>query len=243
VNYYKRHIGDYLKDTAHLSLLEHGIYSRLLDVYYTRESAIPDAQTARLIGARSKDELAALRSVLDEFFVLEDGTWSQSRCDKEIGLKEEKAETNRENGKRGGRPKKETQSVSENNPDGFKSEPTNNPSHKPVTNNHNTPVAPKGADGLFERFWASYPNKSGHKAALKAWEKLKLIPNDPRIEEMRSGLAHAKKSREWLKDNGEYIPHASTWLNGERWKDELHEMPQTNGVALDVYRPSTGCVQ
>jgi uncharacterized protein YdaU (DUF1376 family) len=32
VNYYERHIGDYLKDTAHLSLLEHGIYTRLLDV-------------------------------------------------------------------------------------------------------------------------------------------------------------------------------------------------------------------
>ena len=46
MNYYKRHIGDYLKDTAHLSLLEHGVYARLLDVYYTRETAIPDDQAA-----------------------------------------------------------------------------------------------------------------------------------------------------------------------------------------------------
>ncbi|WP_395707812.1 YdaU family protein [Casimicrobium huifangae] len=138
MNYYKRHIGDYLKDTAHLSLLEHGVYARLLDVYYTRETAIPDDQAARLIGARSKEELSALRAVLGEFFALEDGAWTQQRCEREIGLKEEKSETNRVNGKRGGRPKKETQSVSEKNPNGFEietqTEPTENPSHKPLAN-------------------------------------------------------------------------------------------------------------
>lgn len=84
MNFYKRHIGDYLKDTAHLTLLEHGVYSRLLDVYYTRESGIPDAQAARLIGARGKEETAALKVVLDEFFELVDGTWIQDRCEREI---------------------------------------------------------------------------------------------------------------------------------------------------------------
>ncbi|HTH08983.1 MAG TPA: YdaU family protein, partial [Acidovorax sp.] len=68
MNYYERHIGDYLKDTAHLSLLEHGVYTRLMDVYYTRESAIPEDQVARLIGARSKEEREALEAVLSEFF-------------------------------------------------------------------------------------------------------------------------------------------------------------------------------
>ena len=67
-----------------MSLLEHGIYGRLLDVYYTREAAIPDAQAARLIGARSKDEREALTAVLGEFFDLVDGMWHQSRCDAEI---------------------------------------------------------------------------------------------------------------------------------------------------------------
>jgi len=85
LNYYERHIGDYLKDTAHLSLLEHGVYGRLLDVYYTREAALPDAQVARLIGARSKDEIAAMRAVLAEFFVQEEGgDWIQMRCEREI---------------------------------------------------------------------------------------------------------------------------------------------------------------
>lgn len=84
MNYYERHIGDYLKDTAHLSLLEHGVYTRLLDVYYTREGGIPEKEAARLIGARSRDEREALAAVLAEFFVLVDGLHMQQRCDREI---------------------------------------------------------------------------------------------------------------------------------------------------------------
>lgn len=85
MNYYERHIGDYLKDTAHLSLLEHGVYTRLLDVYYTREGAVPAKDVARLVGARSKDEREALAVVLAEFFELrDDGAHHQKRADAEI---------------------------------------------------------------------------------------------------------------------------------------------------------------
>lgn len=106
MNYYKRHIGDYMKDASHLSLLEHGIYMRLLDVYYTRESAIPVDQAARLIGARTKDEKEALLVVAEEFFEEVDGFYTQSRCDREIAAMQQKSETNRVVGRRGGRPKK-----------------------------------------------------------------------------------------------------------------------------------------
>ena len=84
MNFYYRHVGDYTKWTAHLSLLEHGIYSRLLDVYYIREAPIPDSQAARLIGARTEPETQALQVVLQEFFSLRDGLWHQDRCDEEI---------------------------------------------------------------------------------------------------------------------------------------------------------------
>lgn len=120
MNFYKRHIGDYIKKAGHLSLLEHGIYARLMDVYYTREAGIPEDKAARLISARSKEELQALANVLDEFFVLVDGLWTQGRCEEEIGNASEKAEQNRENGKKGGRPKKSaTEQKPTENPNGF----------------------------------------------------------------------------------------------------------------------------
>lgn len=136
MNFYKRHIGDYIKATSHLSLLEHGIYNRLLDVYYTRESGIPEDRAARLIGARTPAEKQALQSVLSEFFTLAEGEWRQTRCDEEIRAANEKAERNREVGKKGGRPRKVgSDDEPKNNPDGFCGEPKNNPSQTPVTSN------------------------------------------------------------------------------------------------------------
>jgi uncharacterized protein YdaU (DUF1376 family) len=121
MNYYRLHIGDYLRDTAHLSLLEHGVYARLLQVYYTREAAIPDTEKYRVVGARAPDERDAVDAVLREFFVLTDAGWTQSRCDREIAEYQAKAERNREVGRLGGRPVKprnpeETQTVSTVNP-------------------------------------------------------------------------------------------------------------------------------
>jgi uncharacterized protein YdaU (DUF1376 family) len=121
LNYYRLHIGDYLRDTAHLSLLEHGVYARLLQVYYTREAPIADAEKYRLIGARSAEEREAVDAVLIEFFALIDGLWVQDRCDREIADYQSKAERNREVGRLGGRPVKpanpeKTQTVSGANP-------------------------------------------------------------------------------------------------------------------------------
>jgi uncharacterized protein YdaU (DUF1376 family) len=92
VNFYARHIGDYLKDTAHLSLLHHGIYARLLDVYYTREAGFAEGEAHRLIGARTRDERKATDEVLAEFFKLADGVWVQGRCDEEIAAYKHKQE-------------------------------------------------------------------------------------------------------------------------------------------------------
>jgi uncharacterized protein YdaU (DUF1376 family) len=90
VNYYERHIGDYLKDTAHLSLLEHGIYSRLLDIYYSRDGAVPADQVMRLVGARTDEERSAVRDVLNEFFDIDGDVLRHSRCDREIAKYQDK---------------------------------------------------------------------------------------------------------------------------------------------------------
>ncbi|WP_440221857.1 YdaU family protein [Dokdonella sp. MW10] len=84
MNYYERHLGDYARDTAHLSILEHGVYTLLLDRYYATEAPIPADQAHRLCRARSPDEREAVDAVLAEFFVLGDDGWHSARCDDEI---------------------------------------------------------------------------------------------------------------------------------------------------------------
>ena len=134
MHYYKRHLGDYARDTGHLTALEHGVYTLLLDWYYVNERPIPADKAARI--ARGNPE--ETQTVLSEFFTLTDSGWRHGRADREIESYKAKAETNREVGKRGGRPRKtqteprrnpeETQTVSRNNPD-----ITLTTNHKPLT--------------------------------------------------------------------------------------------------------------
>lgn len=81
MNYYERHLGDYARDTGHLSMLEHGAYTLLLDRYYASEQGIPADQAHRITRARTREEKAATDAVLSEFFTLSGGVWRQSRAD------------------------------------------------------------------------------------------------------------------------------------------------------------------
>lgn len=96
-------MGDYTADTAHLSLLEHGVYTVLMDRYYLTEQPIPADQVYRLARARTEEERAAVDAVLRDFFVLEDGVWKQKRIDAEIADAQLLMEVSRTNGRKGGR--------------------------------------------------------------------------------------------------------------------------------------------
>lgn len=118
MNYYERHLGDYAKDTAHLTMIEHGAYGLLLDRYYATEQGIPADQAHRVARARTKEEKAAVDTVLEEFFLLIDGAWINNRTEEEITKAQSKIKAAQENGKRGGRPKKNQEETQEK-PTGF----------------------------------------------------------------------------------------------------------------------------
>lgn len=81
--YYQHHIGDYRRDTGHLTLLEHGIYRQLLDQYYLTEKPI-DSATIRLLSVRNTDECESYYRVLADFFIERNGVYYHRRCDFEI---------------------------------------------------------------------------------------------------------------------------------------------------------------
>lgn len=86
MNHYRHHIGDYRKDTAHLSLLEHGIYRQALDLYYLEEQPLPSdlGRLMRLLCVRNADEERSLCAVLADFFVLTDEGYVHARCEREL---------------------------------------------------------------------------------------------------------------------------------------------------------------
>lgn len=88
-----------------------------------------------------------------------------------------------------------------------------------------------GLAEAFDVFWKLYPNKKSKKDARKAWEKLK--PNAELRETLMIALGNHRLSRDWTKDDGQYVPMASTWLNGERWTDVLK--PATTSTGQNAY--------
>jgi len=86
------------------------------------------------------------------------------------------------------------------------------------------PVAPRKASKKpaadeclrFDEFWSVYPIKRNKSGARKAWKSKKL---DARCDELMADVSNRmEKDRQWLEG---YIPHAQTYINGERWEDEV----------------------
>ncbi len=80
-----------------------------------------------------------------------------------------------------------------------------------------TPLPPKGDVDGFSEFWQAYPRKTAKQAALKAWNKIK--PDADLQQAILNALEQQKKSVQWQKDGGQFIPYPATWLNGRRWED------------------------
>lgn len=80
----------------------------------------------------------------------------------------------------------------------------------------------KALESAFDAFWAVYPKKTGKEAARKAFKKIPKSAHSLLVPAVEA----QKKSRQWMEENGRFIPNPATWLNQGRWEDEV----QTSGV-------------
>lgn len=91
--YYQHNIGDFDRDTRHLSRIERSVYLDLIFQYYETEAALTLDVSAlcRKIVARTEEEKAAVIAVLDEFFSETADGWVHDRCEKELAAYRAKA--------------------------------------------------------------------------------------------------------------------------------------------------------
>jgi len=75
-----------------------------------------------------------------------------------------------------------------------------------------------GIVDMFELFWKEYPKKVGKGAAEKSWKKISSIKST--FEKIITALEWQKKSDQWCKEGGQYIPNPATYLTQKRWMDE-----------------------
>ena len=77
---------------------------------------------------------------------------------------------------------------------------------------------------MFNDAWAAYPRKVGKGHAEKAWAKAIKKIDERELCKLLSQYIDSLVGKD-----SKFIPHLSTWLNGERWHDDI-EAPQQNGI-------------
>ncbi len=77
-------------------------------------------------------------------------------------------------------------------------------------------IAPVVDAVTFDDFWLLYPRRVAKLDARKAWARLSSV----QCVECLTALVAWR--RLWMaRGELEFVPHAATWLRGERWEDEL----------------------
>lgn len=94
---------------------------------------------------------------------------------------------------------------------------------KTVETSHGKTVDTQGKtlETQFDRFWKVYPKHVGKDAARKAFKRV-VEKRSVSVETLIAAVEKQKSWQQWTKDNGQYIPNASTWLNQARWEDEQY---------------------
>lgn len=86
----------------------------------------------------------------------------------------------------------------------------------------------------FDDFWNRYPKKVARKDSIEAFNKIK--PSENVLAKMLKCLDRDKASKQWIEDDGRYIPHPTTWLNRKDWEgDEVaQEAKRSAQWAIDA---------
>lgn len=153
----------------------------------------------------------------------------KAQFERDADAYEQYSEKQRENGKKGGRPKK---------PSGFSENPKNptvfSETQKSQDKDYNKDKdEEKDKDSLlcarFDDFWAVYPNKVKKKDAMTAWRTGKCDKVADRI------IADVKLrcDTEWNGQEMHYVPHPTTYLHQHRWEDETPPQERREKTALD----------
>lgn len=245
--YMQLEITAYLTDTIDLTVEQHGVYLLLLMLAWRRRNEIPDNPefirralegcAVRLHGNRFNN---LVMPILERFFYrTEDGKWANKRLGNDLETAEKRSGTARENvGKRWGRlrenkdladtdviliedkiieEKKEFPLSPPKGELGEGEEPTKKGRRK-------NPIV-KFEHPSFEEFWSVYPRRQNNprKPASLIFARVVKAGADP-LAIIAAARTYADYVRSEGKEGTGWVAMATTWLNQERWADEM-ELP------------------
>lgn len=85
----------------------------------------------------------------------------------------------------------------------------------------------------FDLFWKHYPRRQAKQDAIKAF--VKLNPSEELLNRMIEAIEVRKRTKDWQKESGQFIPLPATWIRGRRWEDEVKAPIQpTTDIDVEV---------
>lgn len=200
---------DFLVGVALFTNEEIGVYIRLL-CYQWNHGRLP--KDSKMIARLAVTTEKKILKVLHKFESDTNGFFNQRL---EIERKKQEDYRNRQalNGQRrwvgNAKPHSKPNPIAQ----GLEQHDAGNALQSSVFSLQNTPISPRG----FQEFWDAYPKKKARGSAIKAWRSGRL---DDKLSIILTALMWQKKSPDWLKDGGQFIPHPATYLRAVSWLDE-----------------------
>lgn len=223
--YMPLYVDDYEAATAHLTLMEDGVYTRLLRLCWRSPGCkLPDdeAWIMRKLRAANDAERDAVRSVLAEFFITQRGKIFSKRLSK---VHEQSSDVHRKRSEAGkvGAARKYMK-TNETSTSKAIAEPEvcysngiaelKQPKPKPKPYISSAPAA------RFEEFWQAYPHRNGSKKGRKVAEAKyeKAVASGVEEQALIDAAIRYGKDRQVLDG---YAKNPETWLNQGAWSDEV----------------------
>jgi len=209
----------FIAGTQHLTNEEIGIYIRLLCWNWNKRCSgiLNNENTYYRIGNCITDsEKQSCLNILEQFFVLIGSHYQNEKQLQEYLYITHRIETSKENGKRGGRPKKPS--------DKPNTKPKHNPDHNLNHNLNETPIPipipiPKlnklSYSSYFLKFWESIPNKVSKGIAEKNYLKL-----EQKWLEQPEKLANMYKNYYNSIEDKQFAKQPAFWLSAKKYEDE-----------------------
>jgi uncharacterized protein YdaU (DUF1376 family) len=223
LSWYKRQPAAYLGGVQGLTAKQHAVYSVVLDLIYVHGGYINN-DPRWIAGWISDMGSSAVRTAIESLIEcgklqLEEGRLTQKRAKTEVKTERNQRETREKLASFAGKHSAKSRARSNEINDLVERDVEPNKIREDKRIKRVTKVTPKSEDDpLFDMAWSEYPRKVGKGQARKAWNAAIKKEDPVKILE-----ALEKHSMNWDGKSPEYIPHLSTWLNGERWLDDLDE--------------------
>lgn len=107
--------------------------------------------------------------------------------------------------------------------------PTDDTQVPPVGDQISNNIIRKSNEYSFESFWSIYPRKEKKKTTKQKWDRLSDEDKKKAIENV---MFRIKNDDSWARG---FIPHATTYINQERWDDEIAQPAQSGSTKSFSY--------